>query len=89
LLILVNVLCISYAEEGDYFFLLFQKKVEEVLEGLHRVDVITDRIPKYKFTSQQYNKKFTALPKNHCICNIKLNLHSSKSKWDSHTSETF
>lgn len=78
LLILVNALCIASAEGGDYyfFFLLFQKKAHEVLEGLHRMDVITDVIPKYKFTSQQYNKKFIAPPNKHCICNIQLNLHS-------------
>lgn len=59
LLILLNALCIPSAEEGD-FFLLFQREAHEVLKGLFRVKVLTDKIPEYKFTSQQYNKK---LPK--------------------------
>lgn len=40
--------------------MLFQREAHEVLKGLFRVKVLTDKIPEYKFTSQQYNKK---LPK--------------------------
>lgn len=60
LLILLSALCIPTAEEGDFFFLLFQRETHEVLKGLLRVKVLTEEIPKYKFTSQQYNRK---LPK--------------------------
>lgn len=40
--------------------MLFQRETHEVLKGLLRVKVLTEEIPKYKFTSQQYNRK---LPK--------------------------
>lgn len=44
-------------------FLLFQKKAHKVLKVLHSMDVIYNKIPKYKFTSHQYNKILIAPPK--------------------------
>lgn len=55
LLILLNALCISSAEFP--FPLAFPEGGSETLKGLHRVKVITNKIPKYKLTSQQYNKE--------------------------------